>query len=56
MIDLFTLALTHGLLLLALGRLLFRADLDADDAGPPAPRRPWHTRTDKAAAEEPSGA
>ena len=39
MIDLFTLALTHGLIALALWRLLFRADLDTDEAV--APRRPW---------------
>ena len=40
MIDLFTLALTHGLMALALWRMLFRADLDEDN--PDAkPRRPW---------------
>ena len=33
MIDLFTLALTHGLIALALWRMLFRADLDAEEAG-----------------------
>lgn len=40
MIDLFTLALTHGLIVLALWRLLFRPELDVEDAveGPP---RPW---------------
>ena len=31
MIDLFTLALTHGLMALALWRMLFRADLDLDE-------------------------
>ena len=40
MIDLFTLALTHGLIVLALWRLLFRPELDVEDA-PAAPRRPW---------------
>lgn len=30
MIDLFTLALTHGLIVLALWRLLFRDELDAE--------------------------
>jgi hypothetical protein len=30
MIDYFSLALTHGLLAIALWRLLWRADLDAD--------------------------
>ena len=40
MIDLFTLALTHGLIVLALWRLLFRPELDIEDA-PEGPRRPW---------------
>ena len=39
MIDLLTLALTHGLIALALWRMLFRPELDAEDAAPP--RRPW---------------
>ena len=41
MIDLFTLALTHGLIALALWRMLFRADLDADEGDEIAPRQPW---------------
>lgn len=49
MIDLFTLALTHGLIVLALWRLLFRPELDVEDAAA-APRRPW--RKDLAAAAE----
>ncbi|MEO6153708.1 MAG: hypothetical protein ABIT09_12265 [Croceibacterium sp.] len=32
LIDLFTLALTHGLMALALFRLMFRAELDSEDA------------------------
>ena len=40
MIDLFTLALTHGLIVLTLWRLLFRPELDVEDAAE-APRRPW---------------
>ncbi|MFC4254051.1 hypothetical protein GRI97_01360 [Altererythrobacter xixiisoli] len=41
MIDYFTLALTHGLMLIAIWRLAFRADLDADD-GTDSPRaKPW---------------
>jgi len=39
LIDIFTLALTHGLMALALWRLLFRPELDVEDAS--APRRPW---------------
>ena len=38
MIDLFTLALTHGLIVLALWRLLQRDELDSEDA---AARKPW---------------
>ena len=42
MIDNFALALSHGLLILAAWRLVFRADLDNDDAAPgPEPRRPF---------------
>lgn len=41
MVDNFTLALTHGLIALAMWRLLLRDDLDADGAGPAPPRRPW---------------
>lgn len=33
MIDIFALALTHGLLFLGLWRMAFRADLDGDLAG-----------------------
>jgi len=39
MIDYFSLALTHGLLLLAVWRLLRRTDLDQESAnGDPAPQ------------------
>jgi hypothetical protein len=42
MIDNFALALSHGLLILAAWRLVFRADLDDDRAAPgPEPRRPF---------------
>jgi hypothetical protein len=40
MIDNFSLALTHGLMLLAAWRLLSRPDLDTDDAVEP-PKRGW---------------
>jgi hypothetical protein len=39
LIDLFTLALTHGLIVLALWRLLFRSELDVED--PPSRPGPW---------------
>ena len=39
MIDLFALALTHGLMLLAAWRLIFRPDLDDDEAPPTNPDR-----------------
>ena len=40
MIDYFTLVLTHGLMALALWRLMFRAELDAEPAAEAASRRP----------------
>ena len=54
MIDLFTLALTHGLIALALWRMLFRADLDLDEGAADAARKPW--RKAQAADEGPTGA
>jgi hypothetical protein len=48
MIDNFSLALSHGLMMLAAWRLLQRPDLD-DDAAPPAfPRRTWAKRRPQA--------
>jgi hypothetical protein len=44
LIDLFTLALTHSLIALALWRMLFRPDLDADGAEAGAPRRSWRKK------------
>jgi hypothetical protein len=41
MIDLFSLGLTHGLMLLAAWRLLTRRDLDEDRADAAAPRPRW---------------
>jgi len=38
MIDTFSLALTHALLLIAAWRLIRRPDLNEDDAGPAKPR------------------
>jgi len=40
LIDLLTLALTHGLIVLALWRLAFRDELDVEGA-PQGPRKPW---------------
>jgi hypothetical protein len=48
LIDLLTLALTHGLILLALWRLLFRPELDVEDSAT-GPRQPW--RKDRAGEE-----
>ena len=45
MIDIATLLLTHGLMGLALWRLLSRDELD-EEAGPPAARKPWHRPAD----------
>lgn len=41
MIDNFALALTHGLMLVALWRLLSRRDLDDDTASPDAGEGRW---------------
>jgi hypothetical protein len=41
LIDYFTLALTSGLITLALWRLLWRDDLDYDPGTAPVRRRPW---------------
>jgi hypothetical protein len=41
LIDYFTLALTCGLITLALWRLLWRDDLDRDSGAAPVRRRPW---------------
>ncbi len=41
MIDYFSIALTHGLILLACWRLLFRADLDEENGGPVQADKPW---------------
>lgn len=51
MIDLFTLALTHGLIALALWRLLFRDDLDFDDGESRGHRRASRV-TPRTAADE----
>ena len=40
LIDIATLFLTHGLMALALWRLLPRDELDAEEGAPP-PRKPW---------------
>jgi hypothetical protein len=50
LIDYLTLLLTHSLIALALWRLLFRPELDADDAHARPPRRAWH-KDEEAAGE-----
>lgn len=41
MVDILTLALTHGLMAIALWRLLWRDDLDRDGDDELASKRPW---------------
>lgn len=41
MVDILTLALTHGLMAIAVWRLLWREDLGRDPEDVSAPRRPW---------------
>ena len=57
MIDILSLALTHGLIALALWRMLFRADLDLDldEGAADAARKPWR-KPAQAADEGPPGA
>ena len=56
MIDILTLALTHGLIALALWRMLFREDLDVDAGDARAPRRPWRKQAAGEPEEGPGGA
>jgi hypothetical protein len=55
LIDIFTLALTHSLIALALWRLLFRPELDVENAAPPQ-RRPWVKNAPVPAEEGPGDA
>jgi hypothetical protein len=41
LIDYFAIGLTHGLLALAIWRLLSRADLDSDGTTEPKSTKPW---------------
>jgi len=41
LVDILSLALTHGLMAIALWRLLQRDDLDRDASDEATPRRPW---------------
>ncbi|WP_340588397.1 hypothetical protein [Erythrobacter alti] len=41
MIDYFSIVLTHGLIMVAVWRLLFRAELDDEKAVQAEPDRPW---------------
>lgn len=41
LIDIFSILLTHGLILLVCWRLMWRDDLDADEADQEPSRRPW---------------
>lgn len=54
MVDYFTLALTHGLMAIALWRLLARPDLDVEEAA--EPHRPWVKRKPEAIDEGQGGA
>ncbi len=55
MIDIFTILLSHGLILLAAWKLLFRDDLDHEDAAIIEASRPWlKDRAPADAGEEPA--
>jgi len=51
LVDILSLALTHGLMAVALWRLLQREDLDRDAGDVAAPGRPW-SRKQAVAADE----
>jgi hypothetical protein len=51
LVDILSLALTHGLMAVALWRLLQRDDLDRDAGDVANPRRPW-SRKPAAAPDE----
>ena len=51
MVDILTLALTHGLMAIAIWRLLWRDDLGRDPADVVTPRRPWLRATADAGDE-----
>jgi hypothetical protein len=44
-VDILTLALTHGLMAIAIWRLLWRDDLGRDPDDAVTPRRPWSRAT-----------
>ena len=46
MIDLFSIALSHGLILMALWRILFRPELDDEEAAEDKPVKPWQRNRD----------
>lgn len=46
MIDYFSIALTHALILLACWRLLFRGDLDVEEGTREEAPRPWLRQQD----------
>jgi hypothetical protein len=56
LIDYFTIALTHGLMAVALWRLLWRDDLDRDPGTGPLQRRPWVKGEDGGTPPEGGGA
>ncbi|APE27308.1 hypothetical protein [Aurantiacibacter gangjinensis] len=41
MIDLFSIALSHGLILAAMWRVMMRPELDEEGAADSKPERPW---------------
>ncbi|WP_199698811.1 hypothetical protein [Aurantiacibacter zhengii] len=49
MIDYFSIALTHGLILLACWRLLFRDDLDRQGGASRPAEKPWLKQADDSA-------
>ena len=51
LIDYFSIALTHGLILVAAWRLLFRSELDDEHAAQAKPDRPWLKNPEEGAGD-----
>lgn len=55
MIDLFSIALSHGLILVAMWRVIFRPELDDESAAEEKPVKPWlKNRQPASGAQEPN--
>ena len=56
MIDLFAIGLTHGLILVAMWRVIFRPELDDEGAAEDKPVKPWLKNRQPASGTQETGA